>query len=203
MISLLFVGDGERDAATVPHLVMRILGAEVEPVTRNRAHLHQAGKGYQKKVRFALLQALDAGAAGLIAVVDRDKSQHGEKLKQLRAAREKVRMEKPPFPMAFGEASPHGEAWLLDDPAAIRDALGLDVDAEIVAISRTRDPKSVLNDLIGRSNREGTEILAVLTGIARLVDPERCFHASHTGFRDFVEDVRTEIGPLVTGQLAG
>ncbi len=51
---LLFVGDGERDAATVPHIVARILDTQVEPVTQHWARLNGAGRGYQKKVRFAV-----------------------------------------------------------------------------------------------------------------------------------------------------
>ena len=125
MSLILFVGDGVRNAATVPPIVKRILNTEFSSLTRNWAHLHGAGKGYQKKVRFAVLQALDAGAKGLIAVVDRDRAQR-DRLKRLREARDDDRMQKPPFPTAFGEANPHGEAWLLDDPQAIREALRLE-----------------------------------------------------------------------------
>ncbi len=40
MIQLLFVGDGARDAVTVPHLVATITGARIEATTRNWARLH-------------------------------------------------------------------------------------------------------------------------------------------------------------------
>src|SRR5208337_5149949 len=151
MMLILFVGDGERDAATIPHLVMRILDVELASTSRNWAHLHGAGKGYQKKVRFAVLQAIDEGAVGLVAVVDRDRAPQRGRLRELREARDRDRMERPSFPTAFGEASPHGEAWLLDDPTAIRDALGLDPKVEIPTVLRTRNPKLVVNEIIKNS----------------------------------------------------
>jgi hypothetical protein len=87
MISLLVVADGPRDEATVPHMVEKILGSPIHTQFEPWPHLHGSGKGYERKLRFAVLQAWDAKAAGLVAVVDQDKAKHGGRLKALRGAR--------------------------------------------------------------------------------------------------------------------
>ncbi len=72
MIRLLFVGDGDRDAVTVPPIVGTILGAQVDALTRNWARLH--GGGLKKKVRFAALDAGSLEARGAVMTLDRDRS---------------------------------------------------------------------------------------------------------------------------------
>ena len=74
MIRLLFVGDGDRDAATNPHLVATIVGTEVEPATTSWPRLNEAGKGYDRKLLFAIRDARDKGLEGVVATVDQDKS---------------------------------------------------------------------------------------------------------------------------------
>jgi hypothetical protein len=198
MIPIFFVGDGRRDAATIPPIVSRILNADLRPMTRAWARLNRGGGGYPKKVQFAARQARDAGAAGLIAVVDRDRDPKREKLRRLQAGRDTDRMKAPPFPTALGEADPHGEAWLLDDPQAIREALGLDQGVEIPTVRKARNPKAALNELIDSSSHSFESPTHALGEIARLVDHSRCVHASETGFGEFVEDVRSELGSTVS-----
>jgi hypothetical protein len=193
---LLFVGDGERDAATVPHLVETILGIRVERATLPWARLNGAGRGYRKKVQFAVRQAIDAEADRLVAVVDRDKEAAGVRLGEMRQARDADRMKRPSYPTACGEANPHGEAWLLDDPVAVRDALGLANEVKVTPVHKTKDPKAVLNDLI-RSSRKTDPITHILGDIAKCVDPSRCAHRDETGLEDFMAEVQSELGPLV------
>jgi hypothetical protein len=114
MIRIHFVADGPRDGVTVPHLVENILGVQIEPKTHNWRDIRlQSGKGYQRRLRFSILRAIDDDASGLVAVVDRDKSAPRVKLRELQAERESYRIERATFPTALGEAAPHGEAWLL------------------------------------------------------------------------------------------
>jgi hypothetical protein len=193
MIRIHFVGDGPRDGATVPHLVQKILGLDVDPSTNHWARLNAGGQGYSRKVLFAILQAIDAGAAGLVAVVDRDKDDAWSRLRKLQEGRELHRQKRPPFPTALGEAVPHGEAWLMGDPIAIKEALDLKDDVAIPSLRRIKDPKGDLNRLIeiSKHGRE-TDRMIVLGHIARLVDPERCMHIEETGFARFAVDVLSE-----------
>ena len=131
MIRLLFVGDGERDAAMNPPLVEVLTGAEVEATTRPWARLNV--RGYDRKLRFAIRQARDEGLQGVVATIDRDKSSGHDRLRELKAGRTRDRETAPPLPAALGAANPHAEAWLLDDPVAVRTVLGLDNDAAIVS----------------------------------------------------------------------
>lgn len=126
MIHLLFVGDGERDAATNPHLVATIVETEVEPATTSWARLNAAGKGHDRKLLFAIRDARDNGLEGVVATIDQDKSPGRERLKSMRAARTKDRETPPPLPTALGCADPHAEAWLLDDAVAVRTVLQLE-----------------------------------------------------------------------------
>ncbi len=202
MIRIYFVGDGERDAATIPYLVIDILQIKIEATTTHWPRLNSGGKGYPKKLRFAMKQAIDARADGLVAVVDRDKAEKRSRLRELQAGREAWRANStmPPLPAALAEASPHGDVWLLADPVVIREALELSNDVKIKSVRNTKDPKATLNELIkGSKYRNEMDIKVVLADIARLVDHRRCSHPEETGFGEFVKDVRVEFGHLVEG----
>ena len=198
MIRLLFVGDGERDAAMNPHLVRTITGIRVEPTARPWARLNAAGRGYECKLLFAIRDARDRQLDGVVATVDQDKSRGRDRLRELVAARAKDREYAAPLPTAVGVANPHAEAWLLDDPVAVRTALGLGTGVQIPNVRTARNPKSDLNGLQSMSERRDEPVRTVLADIARSVDPRRCQHARETGFAAFVDDVRSEIGSLAT-----
>jgi hypothetical protein len=86
MIRLLFVGDGERDAATNPHLVSTIIGAPVAPATTGWPRLSRAGSGYDRKLLFAIRTARHTGLDGVVATVDRDKSRRWDRLRDCQHA---------------------------------------------------------------------------------------------------------------------
>jgi hypothetical protein len=197
MIRLLFVGDGERDAATNPHLVEVITGADVDPTTVPWPRLARAGSGLDRKLLFALLMARDQDLQGLVATVDQDKSPGRDRLRSLERARVRDRETSPPLPTALGCADPHAEAWLLDDPVAVRTVLGLDPNVEIPTVRRVRSPKDELSRLHSRSPRADEPTRSILVEIAQALDPIRCQHSDETGFARFVDEVRDEIGPVV------
>ena len=196
MIRLLFVGDGERDAATNPHLVTVITGAQIDPTTRPWARLNEAGKGYDRKLLFAILQARQDDLDGVVAAVDRDTSRGRDRLRELQAARTKDREKNAPLPTAVGVANPHAEVWLLDDPVAVRTALRLPADVLIPTVRQVQSPKSEIGRLHRTSPRSDEPIRAMLIEIAQALSIDRCQHGHETGFSHFVDDVRDEIGPL-------
>lgn len=202
MIRLHFVVDGPRDYRVIPKLVEHLLDAAVAPTCAAWARLHApraAGRrrirGLHQKLLYAIRQARDQGATGLVATVDRDKTPK-PRLKTLKAARDHERAHHPTFPAALGEANPHAEAWLLDDPVAVREALNLARDTEIPPVTRTKSPKNALDDLIANSPPSPGDHLDVLADIAEQLDATRCAHTRKTGFHAFAEEVRTELGPL-------
>ena len=194
MIHLLFVGDGERDAASVPPLVATILGTEVRAETGHWMRARKAGRGYDRKLLYYMRLVRDRKAAGLVATVDRDKDKKRGRLRLMQKARERDRGKVPPVPTAVGEAVPHGEAWLLDDPKAVRTGLGLPADADIPNVARTKDPKQAFPELLESSPRAGERPLEVIPDVARHITLDRCNHADRTGFKDFVDDVERELG---------
>lgn len=196
MIRLLLVADGERDAATVPHLISAILNTPIDPRTTPWSRLHR-GRGYAGKLRFASSQAKDMDASGLVAVVDTDTAPSRSRLREMQKAREEIRSSAAPFPTALGEANPHGEAWLLDDQVAVRRALNLDENVPILTVRKTNSPKETLNALIRQSERAEDELLVVLADIAKEVDPSRATHRKETGFRGFMDEVNDQFGPLL------
>jgi hypothetical protein len=124
MIHVHLVVDGPRDAATLPKMVSKILQTEFKTTAKHWADIRLHGRsGYVRKVRFATRQARDLSADGLVAVVHSDKDP--KRIGELRKGRDEERIATPPFPTALGQAVPQGEAWLLDDPKAIREALNL------------------------------------------------------------------------------
>ena len=197
-LRLFFVGDGERDAETVPRLVERILGTDVDGETDKWARLH-GGKGYGRKLRYAIRQAKAQGLHGLVVTLDRDKTPRSERLGKLKEAREADRHLDVFVPTAVGEARPHGEAWLLDDQAAVREALGLPSDTDVPTGKSVKNPKKELHKLLKQSPRRKERPLVVFPEIATLVELPRCPHAEQTGFKDFSEEVVRELGSLAAG----
>ncbi len=194
---LLFVGDGERDAATTLPLVETILGEKVEAETAEWARLHRAGQGYDRKLLWAIQRVRADALAGVVATVDRDRSPGRDRLRSLEAARTKDREVHPPLPTAIGCADPHAEAWLLADAVAVREAMRLEGNHPVPNVRKVADPKRALNDLHAASPRAQDPALQILADIARGLDPGRCSHRAETGFDRFVGEVRREIGPLL------
>jgi len=204
MINLLLVADGPRDEHSVPPLLETILGKKIRSEFKPWVRLNSSGgrrgkkgiKGYARKLRYHILQAHDERSQGLVAVIDKDKDSKGKRLKALKEGRNEERRESPPFPTAIGQAIPHGEAWLLDDPVAVREALQLPADASIPNVMKCSYPKDNLDTLKAESSRSSEKITVLLGDIARVVDPDRCQHKKQTGFGAFMKDVVQELGEL-------
>jgi len=196
-LKLLFVGDGARDEAAVPQLVAGILDTEVGGDFEPWARLHRrgAGRGLGRKLLFSIRQALDRGSVGVVATVDADQFDASGKLPELKAAREQDRAKGHQLPAALGEAIPHLEAWLIDDPVAVRTAFGIPSSTEIMSPTKLKSPKDELNRLHGECG-VARPVVEVLAAIACGVKSERCIHGEHTGFRQFAAEVASEIGPL-------
>lgn len=196
---LLFVADGPRDKAAIPKLVERILNTAIESVFQEwkGIRLHRGG-GYKRRLLFVIGQARDQELDGVVATVDSDRDAPKKRLKELCLGRDEDRKNATvsPLPTAVGEAVPHLEAWLLDDPVSVRNALGLPRDSDIPDVAQG-DPKTALNRLIDESESSDRPT-QLLSAIACELDSERCNHSSDTGFKDFVHDVRAELEPLLS-----
>ena len=214
MIDLFFVGDGPRDGASLPPLVSRIVGRKVGDAFKawkefrlnstkaKLGRVNSGDSGYDRKLLFAIAQARLEHRQGLIAVVDRDKFPPGSRLAELERARKQHRERPAPYlPVALGEAVPHVDVWLLDDPQAVRTALFLKGSHQISSIKRVRDPKEHLDQLIAISRYVGVERIEPLAEIARNLDPTRCLCRQETGFTAFIDEVTAEFRDLlkVTG----
>ena len=68
MIRLLFVGDGERDAATIPRIVEIILSTSVGAEFHSWARLHRSLRGYKRKLLFGLHRARKAKSKILVVM---------------------------------------------------------------------------------------------------------------------------------------
>jgi hypothetical protein len=196
MIRLLFVGDGERDVETNPPLVKTIVATDIQASHSAWKELRLAGGGHGRKLKFAVRQARDKGLHGVVATVDEDKSPSRERLKPLIAARKEDREKAPPVPTALGCAAPHAEAWLLDDPMAVRDVLHLDNETVIANVRKTKSPKDEIGKLHAQSPRSNESIKTILGEIAASLVHDRCAHAKETGFAAFVAEIKDEIKPL-------
>jgi hypothetical protein len=197
MIKILFVLDGPRDSITVPRFVENILGVKVEVETTQWAVLRQKGdkRGYHRQLRFAIVQAQDAQAVALVAVVDRDKAGRQERMKELKSARDIQLI----FPVALGQAEPHGEAWLLDDPVAVKRGLKLPGSLEIPTVKKVNSPKEEIEQLRKGSDLSEAPIMEVLRAIMLHIDHTRFIHPDLTGFEAFEKDVRHHLKSVASG----
>lgn len=195
---ILVVGDGPRDSAALPALVLRMLSNRV-PFQfvdwHNYTHLIGRGKGtiYSKKVKYFTRVAKDRDCLGLVVVTDTDRGKHGEKLQELRKGRSEEREKNVPFPTALGEANPHFDVWLLDDSHAVAITLSLPPN-RIPNIRNCSSPKDSLTKLIEEA-RLSADLSDSLRKIAEVVEPSRCVHSKETGFHEFTFEVRVELVP--------
>jgi hypothetical protein len=193
MIPIYVVGDGLRDEAMVPVLVERVVRLRVQARFRPWSSLRLAGGGYDRKLKFAVREAVEEKIPMLVATVDTDKDNSGEKLRRLRQARSDDPQCGSLVQVALGEATPHGEAWLLDDEVAVRQALGLHSSTPICTPANRKNPKQAIEDLRHSGNRCDDPIRTVLAAIAQLVQPARCPRSKDTGFDALQDDLRTSI----------
>jgi hypothetical protein len=191
MSHICYLGDGARDNAVLPHLVRSLLGADFPSTFQRWAHLRVGG--FARKLKFAAIAAIEDKELAIVAVVDRDKAEKHERLLQLKSARDQVHAKDPDFPIAIGEANPHGEAWLLDDPIALRQVLRLKDDITIPSVITTCNPKSELQNLIDQSPENWSSTLEAMTAIAEEFQHYRCDCRGETGLAEFVEDVLAEL----------
>jgi len=193
VIRVLFVGDGERDAAMLPALFQGILGVETRPETRIWKEIRlSSGGGFSKKLQFSILAARDRKLQGVVATVDRDKAPGRSRLAELKKGRDADRTKHAPIPTALGEAVPHGEAWLLDDAVAVRTVLALPEVIEIPPKEFARHPQKAIEKLISISTRRDERPREICAEIAKHIEHTRCHTAKETGFAGFVDDVRAE-----------
>ncbi len=192
-MTVLIVADGPRDEASLPPLIETILGRKINVEFESWVRIHHrgSGRGYGRKLRFSIAHARSHGMKGLVAVVDRDKDRAGHRERDLKTTRDEERQAGRQFPIALGVADPHVDVWLLDDPVAVRQGLGLSSDAEIINIRRAKVPKDELDKLI--KPNEFAQIVDALKAIAKRVDPDRCGHANQTGFAPFADDCCREL----------
>jgi hypothetical protein len=206
MNHLLFVGDGPRDEAMLPPMVSNILDVELPPHAEflpwNMRFHDRPGKpkGYGRKLEYAVRRAISHRKNGLVAVADRDKAAGRERLKELQRAREQERAKGTELPIALGEAVPHPDAWLLDDPVAVRQGLSLPADCAIPTVRKVASPKDTLNAPIAK-NPDSDDTMTSLSDIARHWRLDRCCHQKETGLAAFFEDVHRELGPLKTTRV--
>jgi len=189
-MKLLFVADGPRDKATLPGLVRSILGHEFSESFERWAHLRDGGKGYERKLKFAVGLARMQKMDGVVAVADRDRDRSKDRHNALKDCRQKLRDRGIALPAAVGVADPYVDVWLLDDETAVRRGLKLDANTAVPHATKSKDPKTDLNELVSTSEFE--EMMDALESIAGHVTEARSPHAKETGFADFADDCRRE-----------
>ena len=198
-LPLYLVCDGSRDHAAVCRLLERVLGRPITPDCQTWLRLHSrgSGRGYGRKLKYSVRQAISRGQARVVATMDQDNSERREKLRELQAAREEDRRTGKILPTALGEAAPHFEAWLLDDAVAVREGLGLRGDAAVPSLKRIKQPKAELDAIFRRevTDWHGREA-ELMAAIADKLEVSRCLHAKQTGLEAFVDDVVNELRQL-------
>lgn len=189
MASVFYVADGPRDHATLPRLVESALHWPHDAAFEAWHDIKTHGRGYERKLAYAVRAAKARGHVAVVAVVDNDRART-PRLDALRSQREAARGVG--VPTAIGEAYPHVEAWLVDDVEPLRSILGHPATDRAPA---GRDPKAELDALIEAAGRADDHLVA-LGEVAAEVRLERCRRAHTTGFERFVHDVHAELGAL-------
>lgn len=198
-------GDEPRGAVSV--LARRILEKqfgrelhdwEIECDVLPRVHrASESVSGYPRKVHLAIEEAKIRGCSSVAVVVDRDRTEGGSRLGQLREGRDLAEQRDNPlaYKTALGVAVETVEAWLLADERALNEALALDPKAPAIPSPealgggpRTEThPKNVLRKLIQRSGAASKAPYDDIAERARLdVVERRC----PIGFAPFAAELR-------------
>ena len=188
---LRIIGDGDRDESVLPALIRGIVSHPVSHEFKVWARLHGAGKGYAAKLDFSTRVARDLDFDGVAAVVDGDR-QGKPRLAELRRGRSEARAAMPSFPTAIGCAEPHLEAWLLDDPVAVKEGLNLPSSTMLQSPSKCENPKLELERRHHESANRHLTIRAAMERIAAGVVETRCGQRDSTGFAAFAKELRSE-----------
>lgn len=201
MSRIRFVVEGKHDEYAIPPIVRTILGADFEStfdfwreIRLTAAIKLGQGSLFTKKLKFAMRTAQDAQDHAVVAVLDTDNTNRGERLAELKSARDNSALP----PTAIGEATPHLEAWLLDDQRAVRTALGLPTSARIEAPTNC-DPKPTLTKLCDNcpARTPGQPIAELYAMIATAIREDRCAHDRETGFQDFAREIRAIVALVI------
>lgn len=200
-------GEGEERRGAVGVLVRRVLADkmgrevsdwEIERDVLPRVHARsEAVSGYPRKAHLAIEEARIRGCTAVAIVVDRDRTEGGSRLAQLREGRDLA--EKSGNPLAYraalGVAVEMVEAWLLADEQALNEALGLDPKAPAIPDPEGLDggpktesyPKTVFRKLVERGRAvSGAPYDDVAERVRLDVLERRC----KLGFAPFAEELR-------------
>ena len=192
MTKVILIVDGGRDVWMLPAIVANHLKVLVDynTLTWRSSRLRTNKKGFGRKLKLAVRIAEDEEKDGLIAFVDHDRSPTPRRVELDSARQEERDSGHGQWPIALGEAIPHGEAWLLDAHDAVQTVLSLGADAKIP--NAKKDAKQRLDSLIdahwGGKRQEAFEQMAQLVNVATTRN------ARATGLKSFIDDLFREFG---------
>lgn len=184
------------DQGVVPIVVHRMCGKPAAMRVKTKRYAHLQGKGLWQKVCFAKRQSrYNKGTRGAVFVLDTEGND--KVITELAKGRDH---ELPEFPLAIGAAQPCIESWLLVDPSALCQTLGLPRSPELPenpeslpapAHNRKHNPKIVLAVLGAKSQpQKDTIALTLELDAAR----KRC----PLSFEPFAAEIETLLRPLFT-----
>jgi hypothetical protein len=179
-VKVLFISDGPRDVAALPAIVCGVLrapAAAIEPSDHSRpwSKVKGHGKGYCRRMQAMIALARANRIPARVCTVDCDNAARRKRLGDLHLARDNDRNRNSPLPAALGEARPHLEAWLIDDPDALRQALPSCRGTDMPSFSKIPKPKEWLNTLLDEDGCEdGPSRTAKIVEIANRLDHSRC-----------------------------
>jgi hypothetical protein len=199
--------DGDERRGAVSVLVRRLLEQkfgrdiqdwEIESAILPRVHARsEVVSGYPRKVCLAIQEAAARGCTSVAIVIDRDRTESGARLRELRDGRTLAEQQGEPlaYKSAVGVAIETVEAWLLADEKALNDALSLSPPALKIEDPEGLDggpktstyPKNVFRELMSRSK---APTKTPYDDVAQRVQLDVLESRCKGGFAPFAEDVR-------------
>jgi len=194
---------GCKQVGVIPILTARCIGGlygdsppQFQRLARETRRLH--GRGFAKKVRAAVADAIRAEADAVVFVSDRGGAKNRERLSAMQRGKEESREKGLFMPTVVGLAIEELEAWLLADAAAVSTVSGVPAKGATQDPETIEDPKNTLRqqcegDTSGRREWQRHEAIAQAADINALVT--RC----PKGFKPFHDEIRTALLPLFGG----
>jgi hypothetical protein len=156
------------------------------------------GKGFARKVKAAMVDAVREKASAVVFVSDRGGERNRKRLEEMKNGRNEATADGIDVPTALGLAIEELEAWLLADETVVSDVTGAAVSGALPDPELDPDPKATLSKLWTQAADEA-EAWRSYEAIAEKLDIGRLRRRCPRGFEPFHQEVRERLSPLASG----
>lgn len=192
--------DEGRPRGVIPILVLRVLAcARCQPSLRlaakSRFLRRMHGRGFARKVKAAMVDAVRDRAIAVVVVADRGGERNRKRLEEMKKGRDDAAQDGINVPAALGLAVEELEAWLLADETAISATTGMTLAGALPDPESDNNPKSTLSRLYSQATAR-KDRWRLHEAIADGIDLDSLARRCPRGFSPFQQEILERLSHL-------